>query len=168
MIARYQFYSQRIATEFGDIQRAADKAGQASQNARQGGPGETFYLDSVALNLHGFYSGVERLFEWLARELDGTHPSGSAWHRELLGQMAIEVPGVRHAVIRPSTRAALDEYLRFRHLVRNLYTWDFAQTKIADLIDQLPTTLQALAADLIRFRQFLDSASHADELTSDR
>jgi len=29
------------------------------------------YLDSAALNLHGFYSGLERLFELIARHVDG-------------------------------------------------------------------------------------------------
>lgn len=30
---------------------------------------QDIYLDSVALNLHGFYSGLERLFELVARHL---------------------------------------------------------------------------------------------------
>ena len=29
------------------------------------------YLNSVALNLHSFYSGLERIFELIAQELDG-------------------------------------------------------------------------------------------------
>ena len=166
MIPHYRVYSQRIANEWVEIRQAADKARMAVHVARQGGAGESFYLDSAALNLHAFYSGVERLFEWLARDLDGTKPSGSAWHRELLAQMELDVPNVRPSVIRPTTRAALDEYLRFRHLVRNLYTWDFMPSKIAELIDRLPAAIQSLDDDLARFRQFLDSASHADEVTS--
>ena len=77
--------------------------------------------------------------------------------------MTLEIPEVRPAVIRPTTRTVLDEYLRFRHWVRNLYTWDFIPKRVGELIDQLPATLQALMEDLNRFRQFLDTASHADE-----
>ncbi len=33
-------------------------------------PDEPAYLDSVALNLHGFYAGVKRLFELIARHID--------------------------------------------------------------------------------------------------
>jgi hypothetical protein len=163
MIPRYRLFSQRIANELADIRRAADKAQQAAHHASLGGADETFYLDSTALNLHAFYNGVERLFEWLARELDDAHPRGSSWHRELLEQMTTEVPEVRPAIISVETHKALDEYLRFRHLVRNLYTWDFVPARIAELIARLPATLQLLANDLARFRQFLDTASHADE-----
>ena len=78
MIPRYRVYSQRIVSDWADVQRAAEKAIQAIHGAKKGGADESFYLDSAALNLHGFYNGVERLFEWLARELDDTKPSGSA------------------------------------------------------------------------------------------
>ena len=44
-------------------------------------PGERdVYLESVALNLHGFYSAVERLFELVARHVDGALPTGEGWH----------------------------------------------------------------------------------------
>ena len=56
---------------------------------------DDFYIDSVALNLHGFYSGIERLFEKIAGTIDGSVPGGANWHQELLNQMFIEVPGVR-------------------------------------------------------------------------
>jgi HepT-like protein len=163
VIPRYQVFRERITTDLGDVRRAAEKAMSAFRAAKRGGPDETFYLDSAALNLHGFYNGVERLFEWLAREIDGTVPSGASWHRELLAQLELAVPAVRPAVIGPTTRAGLEEYLRFRHLVRNLYTCDFAPAKMQELIDGLPSTLQALEADLDQFRQFLAAAAQADE-----
>jgi hypothetical protein len=113
--------------------------------------------------LHTFYGGVERIFEWVAREIDGSKPGGPSSHRDLLAQMAMDVPGGRPAVISPTTRSSLDEFLRIRHLVRNLYTWDFVPAKINDLAEQLPGALGSLEADLDGFRAFLDSSSHADE-----
>jgi ribonuclease HepT-like protein len=163
VIPRYQVYRERILSDLVDIRRAAGKAQSAFEAASRGGPDETFYLDATALNLHGFYNGVERLFERLARDLDGTLPTGPAWHRELLAQMGLEIPQVRPAVIRPATRTALEEYLRFRHLVRNLYTWDLTPDKLADLVTHLPGALRDLETDLERFREFLDAARRADE-----
>ncbi|MEW5720223.1 MAG: hypothetical protein AB1817_16490, partial [Chloroflexota bacterium] len=90
-------------------------------------------------------------------------PSGSAWHRQLLAQMQAAIPTVRPAVIRPMTYAALVEYLGFRHIVRNLYTWDFDLPRLSRLIDALPQTLADLDADLQQFSTFLDAAGHADE-----
>ena len=62
-------------------------------------PDESAYLDSVALNLHGFYSGLERLFELIARHVDGAVPSGETWHRDLLQRMTQDMAGVRPAVL---------------------------------------------------------------------
>jgi len=49
------------------------------------------YLDSVALNLHGFYSGIERLFEAIAKYIDLNVPKGEFWHYELLLQMKQDI-----------------------------------------------------------------------------
>jgi len=43
---------------------------------RQQLSGDDYYLDGVALNLHGFYAGVERLFELIAGVVDGALPQG--------------------------------------------------------------------------------------------
>lgn len=163
MIPRYQGYRERIVSELDQIRRAAGKAEEAFNAAEQGGSKQPFFLDSAALNLHAFYNGVERLLEMLARELDGTVPTGPSWQRELLEQMSLSIPDVRPVVIRAETRAALEEYSRFRHIVRNIYVWEFDPSKIGDLVHGLPSVLRDLEADLEQFRQFLDAAGHADE-----
>jgi hypothetical protein len=164
MIPRYQIFRKRIESDLTEARRAAQKAAQAFDQAQHDPRHATFYLDSTALNLHGFYSGLERIFEWLARELDGGLPSGPAWHHDLLSQMTLDVEGLRPAVIQPQTAEHLAEYLRFRHLVRNLYTWSFETGKLAALIHGLPGVLAALESDLANFARFLDAASLADEL----
>jgi len=55
----------------------------------------------VALNLHAFYSGIERLFELIARDIDQCVPDGEMWHRDLIKQMTKEINGVRPAVVNP-------------------------------------------------------------------
>jgi hypothetical protein len=89
-------------------------------------------------------------------------PEGPNWHRGLLGQMALDVAMLRPAVLRRDTAAQLDEYLRFRHLVRNLYTWNFEADKLGNLVTGLPSILAALEGDLAAFGEFLEAASHAD------
>ncbi len=75
------------------------------------------HWDALALNLHGFYSGIEQIFEDIARTMDGSLPTWSEWHIDLLIQMASEMKGSRPAVIRPRTHACLDEYRGFRQVV---------------------------------------------------
>ena len=168
MIARYIVLRQRIESELDDVRRAAAKAEQAFQRARRSNQDIDFYLDSVAINLHGFYNGVERIFEGIARELDGGVPEGPNWHRGLLGQMALDVATLRPAVLRRDTATRLDEYLRFRHLVRNLYTWNFETDKLSHLVTGLPSILEALEGDLAAFGEFLEAAGHTDTASTSR
>ncbi len=74
---------------------------------------DDYYLDSVALNLHGFYSGLERVFERITAAVDGFKPGGESWHQALLQQMRKEVPGVRPAVISDEAREGLEEFRCF-------------------------------------------------------
>jgi hypothetical protein len=162
VIARYLVIRQRIQAELEDLRRAAAKAQQAFQLSHRAGADATFYLDSTAMNLHGVYSGIERIFEGIARELDGGLPPGPIWHRALLEQMTLEIEGVRPAVIRRQTAAALDEYLRFRHLVRNLYTRNLEAERLSELVLRLPERLALLDEDLRHFGDFLRAASTVD------
>jgi len=90
--------------------------------------GDDWYADAVALNLHGFYAGIERLLEIVAEAVDEAKPVGGDWHQALLSQMASEIPGVRPPVLSTATRAHLDRYRGFRHVVRNVYTYQPASS----------------------------------------
>jgi hypothetical protein len=88
---------------------------RATQQAQD----QDYFLAAAALDLHGFYIGLERLFELIAREVDESRPAGSHWHRDLLAQMSLTVIDVRPAVLSPEAHSALTDYLEFRHVVRN-------------------------------------------------
>jgi hypothetical protein len=157
MITQYHVLHRRLLTEWANVRMAAAKAEEAYAE------GGRYNVDAAALSLHSFYGGIERLFEWVARQIDGTVPQGSAWHRELLQQMTLDVPGVRPPLLQRSTANLLEEFLGFRHVVRNLYTWELEPEKVARLVALLPETVQAVETDLEEFGRFLDAASQADE-----
>ena len=120
MSQRLSKIARRISQELNELDRVVRRAQQAWRRSQQSD--DDLYLDAVALNLHGFYSGLERLFELISANIDGTVPQGANWHRVLLEQMASEVPGVRPAVVSEAVLKALDEYRGFRHVVRYIYT----------------------------------------------
>ncbi len=124
----------RIRDEIADLDRAVARAitvrGRSKVSADQ-----DYYLDAVALNLHSFYSEVGRLFELTARHIDQSVPNGEFWHQNLINQMAQEVVNVRPAMISAAVAAGLDEYRRFRHLVRNVYATNLVPAKMQGLLE---------------------------------
>ena len=126
----------RIRSECQDLDRVVERVQEGWRRAERST--DDLYLDSVALNLHGFYAGLERMFELIATTVDGEMPTGEHWHQLLLEQMASEIGGVRPAVIADDTRQALDEYRGFRHIVRNVYTFRFDPAKVQRLVEGVP------------------------------
>lgn len=147
--------SGRIRDELSELAMVVDRAEQGWRRAKT--QHDDFYLDGVALNLHGFYSGLEHVFEKIASLVDESIPTGANWHQELLRQMNIEVPGVRPAVISAELRTGLEEYRGFRHIVRNVYTYQLNPEKLERLITMLRETLSRTERELLAFAKFLES-----------
>jgi hypothetical protein len=151
--------ARRIRGELSDLERAVARVGRAWEKARGAGSDQDLYLDAVALNLHGFYSGLERLFELVARRQGGDLPAGPSWHEQLLTSMTEEVNERRPAVLSKASAERLDEYRRFRHLVRNVYATNLLPERIASLVDGLPGLWAQLRAELAVFADFLDAGA---------
>lgn len=148
MTATFQTLVDRIRGEVSDLDQVVQRASEVWPLAQQESEDQAIYIDSVALNLHSLYSGLERLFELIARQVDRRLPEGANWHHELLRQMANDVPDARPAVIGEETADALDEFRRFRHLVRNVYTIHLDPKKIQPLLESLPVIWLKVRAEL--------------------
>jgi hypothetical protein len=152
----HQELAERIRGELVDLAAVIRRALHSWERGRRVADEQGVYLESVALNLHAFYSGVERLFELIARHVDGALPAGESWHHDLLRQMANEIAEVRPAVIGHESAGALDEFRRFRHLVRNVYAFNLVPQKMNPLLVALPGLWQQLHAELSAFAGFLE------------
>jgi hypothetical protein len=105
-------------------------------------------INSIALNLHGIYTGIERIFEDIAKEIDHRLPTGDKWHRDLLDQMTVNIPNVRKAVISEETRLILDELRRFRHVVRSAYSLQLDEEKVLIMANQTVNYYQAIINEI--------------------
>lgn len=143
----------RVIAELKELFALVDRARLGWDKAKRSN--DDLYLDSVALNIHGFYSGLERLFEKIASTIDGSVPEGTNWHQELLTQMSIEIPGIRSAVISPELKEMLEEFRGFRHVVRNVYTYHFNPEKLTALIEKIDPTAEKIRIELTAFADFL-------------
>jgi hypothetical protein len=152
--AGYRMVAARIRSELSELHRVVERTLLVWQRARQ--TADDYLVDAAALNLHGFYAGLERVFEIVADEIDQSRPSGSHWHQELLRQMSSGVTNVRPPVLSLGLRNRLDKYRGFRHVVRNVYTFNLDVDLIELLVRQLQPTMGQLSQELLAFADVLE------------
>ncbi len=109
----------------------------------------------LAVDLHDYYTAIETLFERVARSIDGDVPAGADWHRELLVQMASDIPGVRAALLDDDLHTWLSGLRAFRHFFRHAYGVTLANERLLQQADELQarhpvllTRLDALLAQV--------------------
>lgn len=117
-------------------------------------PPNEIELSALAALLHSFYTGIENIFKRVVIELDGEAPRGEAWHRQLLDAVANPTT-VRGALISESLRDTLSEYLAFRHVFRQAYSFDLRWEKMSTLVLNCEPTFRRLETELEVFLQEL-------------
>jgi hypothetical protein len=147
--------AQRIRNELVNIEQVVERSRTAWQSFLDSD--SDFFVDSAALNLHGFYCGVETLFETITIVVDGSRLEGGNWHQLLLASMATEIVAVRPAVISESSRIVLDNYRRFRHVVRHIYTTNIDITRLQPLVEDIPKVFSQIRFELLAFAVFLEN-----------
>lgn len=113
------------------------------------------WVDASALRLQSCYTGIERCFVLLVRVLNGGTPDGADRHRRLLERLAIATD-VRPAVLRADTARSLGELLRFRHVVRHLYTYDLDAEQVERLLELVQTLWPEVTGELDAFTGWLE------------
>ena len=116
---------------------------------------DTVSLRARASMLHDFYTGVERVLVRIAEELNGGVPRGEQWHRQLLQDMALEVRGVRPAVISSDLAGTLSEYLRFRHVFRHVYGFVLDAERMEPLEQRFQSVLDRFLAETRAFSSWM-------------
>jgi uncharacterized protein YutE (UPF0331/DUF86 family) len=159
MKERLRLVAARIRQEIQELPPVVEKCQRAMRTAKSALQDQDLYLDSAALNLHDFYSGVERTLLHIAGAIDRAVPTGNHWHQELLLQMRTGAKSLRPAVLTEESVECLKEYLGFRHVVRNVYTFKFDPDRIDRLVDRLPACFEMLKRQFYEFADQLDAIS---------
>ena len=104
-------------------------------------------ITALATVLHSFYNGMENIFGIIAKEIDQYYPKGTAWHRELLDQMA-KSSNARDAVLDKHAREILLEYLSFRHFFRHSYSFHLDWTQMRSLVTEIGANWEKIRAGI--------------------
>lgn len=110
-----------------------------------------------AVTVHAWYTGLERIFERVARQLDGEVPTGRQGHADLLRQVTVEVPGIRPAVVSSELHAELRQVLAFRHFFRHAYAVTLAPDLLKKEVDRVGSLADEVDASLDAFLRFLSA-----------
>ena len=156
MSEEYQALLDRFQGEVRDLEVLVRRIKRAWECASSSASEQDMFLDSVALGLHGFYSGLESLFLQIARRLDHNVPQGEGWQAQLLKQMRLESK-MRPALISDFDVDFLDELRRFRHLVRNVYAFNLLPDRIEPLVQQVAEKWPKLRSELTAFEGYISS-----------
>lgn len=107
--------------------------------------------------LHDFYSGIEKIFRRIASRIDRDVPLGEEWHTELLKRMVLPIDHIRPHVISEKLKEQLGEYLRFRHLFRNIYGFELRWERCKALGMSMTEVLEIFKGEIKDFFRFIDS-----------
>lgn len=151
MTVRYLVLKNELEDELDKLNKLAEKILLDREKHRE----SEIYVESAAMNLQSYYTGVERVFKTIAAKLDGEVPAGERWHKDLLDQVAIEIPSIRPPVISKLLRDELGKYLAFRHVIRNIYPYDLDSQSVADLVDNLSRVHEQLREGVEQFLSFI-------------
>ena len=88
---------------------------------------------ALGLFLHSFYNGIENIMKFVIKEKYGKLPSSTKWHKELLDLCFIKNTD-QNELFSEELKNVLDDYLSFRHFIRNTYTFKIKWERMENLI----------------------------------
>lgn len=100
--------------------------------------------------LHSFYNGIENIFTIIAKKIDKSLPQGESYHIDLLNQMCMKNEK-RSEVIDIDLKDVLDEYRRFRHVFRNVYSFELNWNKMKPLVSNVKEVLDSFTINIFYF-----------------
>jgi len=106
--------------------------------------------------LHDFYTCIENIFRKIATYIDDELPSDPTWHSILLNRMSLNIANIRKNVINDDLKAVLYDYLRFRHIFRNVYGFKLNWEKMGHLVKSIESTHKIANKQITEFLEFLE------------
>ena len=147
--------------ELKNLESLVAEAAENLQNL-SGKPSKTIIRACVGI-LHDFYTGIEKIFERIANEIDGGVPRGYDWHLQLLQRMLAPISGIRPQIINADLGEELDEYMRFRHVFRHQYGFQLRWQLVKDLVDRMPEAYRRIVEQIHAFEQWLLTTGDEDK-----
>ena len=89
---------------------------------------------ALAQIVHNLYNGVEDILEDIAKITDNFDPRSESSHSDLVNLMATKT-SLRPAVLSPELHSIMDDFRKFRHVVRHSYGDLLIEKKVVEKFD---------------------------------
>lgn len=106
--------------------------------------------------LHDYYCGLEKIFMHVAKSFGQSLPTGNQWHKELIEEMTLSIPGVRTALLSKKALVKIDELRGFRHVFRNAYGFSIDPVREQVLLNNLPDISNSINKEIKLFFKQMD------------
>ena len=113
---------------------------------------------AIGYLMHNFYNGCENIFRSIARFFENDI-GPSAWHKDLLKRMKMEISGFRPKVVDEELYRLLDDFRAFRHKFRHTYAFELDWERERIVAGKLLRTKELLE---IQINAFLDHLAGID------
>ena len=156
LFARLDRQLELVRRELGNVEQADARFGRLKKLARQRRIAADLYHEwshnaSLADGIAAIYTGLDSILESMAAEIDRYKPRGDAFHADLVDGMAVEVEGVRPAVLAAATRRLMHDARKFRHVARHKYALELRRSDIAAHYRLVRRLVPAFERDYRRF-----------------
>ncbi|MGO0121842.1 hypothetical protein [Desulfothermobacter acidiphilus] len=150
--ARLSILVARIKSQVESIEKLFAKVEERKE------PKSSAEWESLAFRLHNLYCGFEDLFKIVAEAFENQIEAKSRYHAELLKRMAIEIEGIRPALLSPETVRLLDNLRSFRHFFRWAYATELDERKLRLVLEDALMLKDKYRRDIELFIQKLKSS----------
>lgn len=107
-------------------------------------------ITAFASVLHSFYSGIEKIFLIIAKNIDRKTPSDINWHKGLLLQMTKENE-YRKPVLSEEMKNELTKYIVFRHFYRHSYSFRLDWDELQKLVKPIHQVWEKFKSEIAAF-----------------
>jgi hypothetical protein len=139
----------KIEFEISQIDKLIDETAPLLKLAKNKMP-DMVETAALGLFLHSFYNGIENIMKLIIKENYGKLPSSTKWHKELLDLCFVGNKN-QDALFSEELKNVLDDYLSFRHFIRNTYTFKIKWERMEHLILNIDKNWVNIKSEINKF-----------------
>ncbi len=157
IFARLDDQLRLVERELGNL-RTSDAKSRQLKASHQALYDEWTHRSATAEGVRSVYSGLEKIMEAIANEVDHYDPPRSDnWHEKLIDQLAVSIDGIRGPLLGEGTRAVLHELRKFRHVIHHNYAQSLETSKVFENYERVKKAVPAFKRDYKRLADALQT-----------